>query len=455
MKLYRPVLAIYLAAIFCTGVVVADEDHPVIPAGIKAVAPWPKLSKGVTHTYDELLANNLVQQALAYVEADDERTLKETIFLTEIPAPEFKEERRAKAFMKLLQDAGMSDVRMDSIGNVIGMRKGAGMGPTIVVDAHLDTVFPEETDVTVKVVDEKYYAPGITDDTRGLAAMLSIVRALNHANIKTDGDLIILGSVGEEGNGDLRGVKQFFKDHKNIDAYLGIESIPMGALATLNTGSNRFEVTYTAPGGHSFGAFGDVPSAIHAMGRAIAKISDMQVPTTPRTTFTVGIVKGGRSVNTIADKATMEIDVRSDGRRELKDTVNKVLKIVNESAEQENKRWGKDTLKVSIKQIGDRPSGMTPSDSMLVQACLGGLKALNQKELIIAGMSTNSGIPISLGIPAVQIGPGGKFWGFHALSEGMDPNGAYKGIQVALLPTLCLVGVENVSKPLIPIRAVK
>jgi len=157
----------------------------------------------------------------------------------------------------------------------------------------------------------------LTDDTRGLAVLLSWIRALNANNIKTVGDLMFVGSVGEEGNGDLRGVRALLKENKNVDAFIGLEPIPLGAVVSLNTGSVRYEVSFSAPGGHSYGAFGLVPSAIHAMGRAISNIAKLQVPSVPRTTFNVGIVKGGTSVNTISPDATMEIDMRSDGTKEL------------------------------------------------------------------------------------------------------------------------------------------
>jgi acetylornithine deacetylase/succinyl-diaminopimelate desuccinylase-like protein len=364
------------------------------------------------------------------------------------PAPTFQEAERAKAFKSLLEQSGLADVRIDSAGNVIGLRKGRGTGLPIVLDAHLDTVFPIETDVKVRIEEGKYFAPGITDDTRGLAAMLSVLRALEAAEIQTDRDIIFLGSVGEEGLGDLKGVKQFFRDHPKVGAYIGFESIPQGSLVNANAGSNRFEITYTAPGGHSFGAFGDVPSAIHALGRAVAMISDLQVPETPRTTFNVGMISGGRSVNTIADKAVMEIDIRSDGAAELKNATEQVLAFAEKAAQDENARWGQDTLNLSVRKIGERPTGTTPADSVIVQAGLAAMNAMGQQRLILGSVSTNAAIPMSMGIPAVQMAPGGVFWGFHALSEGMDPKDAYRGPQVALLQLLAMAGLSGVTEPL-------
>lgn len=447
--MHRLLILAILTISFFSSVAFADENHDFSEAGIKPVAPWPLLTPKVNQTFSGLLGNQQVANVLSYIKRDDGQTLQDTITLTEIPAPEFQEGKRAKAFAEMLRNAGLGNVHIDNEGNVIGIRRGLNSGPTIVIDAHLDTVFPIETDVKVKKIDGKYYAPGITDDSRGLAAILSIVRALNEEKINTRGSLIFLGSVGEEGNGDLRGVKYFFKNYHAIDAYVGIESIPFGSVVIQNVGSKRYEVTYKGPGGHSYAAFGSIPSAIHAMGRAIGKISDLQVPSEPKTTFNVGLIKGGRSVNTIADEASMEVDIRSSSAKELDQTVAKVMKIIQGSAAAENKRWNKNTIQVFIKQIGDRPGGMTPPNSMVIEAALGAIKALNQKESILFSASTNSGIPISLGVPAIQIGPGGKFWGFHALNEGMDPKDAYIGVQAAALLILGLVGVEGLPDPLI------
>jgi len=348
-----------------------------------------------------------------------------------------------------MKNSGLTDVKMDKEGNVIAVRKGTGKGPTIVLDAHLDTVFPLGTDIKVKVKDGIYYGPGITDDTRGLAVLLSMARALNAANIQTIGDIIFLASVGEEGLGNLRGVKQFFSDNKNIDAALIIETFPMGVGGIISTASNRYLVTYEAPGGHSYAAFSEIPSAIHAMGRAIAKISELKVPAFPRTVYNVGIVKGGRSVNTISPDASMEVDVRSDSSKELEQTSREILDIVRQSAEDENKKSGTTSLTVTTKLIGERAGGSTPPHSIVVQSFLASMRAFKVKEEMLIGASTNAGIPISLGIPTIVIGPGGRFTGFHALTEAMDPNNAYIGAQIDLATALSLVGVKDIAQPLL------
>lgn len=425
-----------------------------VPEWVKPVAPWPQVPANVSQVMEKVNASPEVKKAMEFLKQDDARTLKETVLLSEIPAPALAEEKKAKAYLDLMKKAGL-DAKIDKAGNVVAIRKGSGGGPTVVIDAHLDTVFPVGTDIKVKVKDGVYFGPGLTDDTRGLGAMLTMVRALNDAKIQTVGDLVFLASVGEEGLGNLKGVKNYFTENKDVDAALMLEAFPLGAAAIISTASNRYEVKYTAPGGHSYAAFGTEPSAIHAMGRAIGKISDLQVPKVPRTTFTVGIVKGGRSVNTISPDATMEIDVRSDGTKELAQASKQILDIVEQSAVDENKRWGTNSLKVAVKVIGERAGGSTPADSLIVQSYVGALRSHNEKEMVLIGASTNAGVPISLGIPTIVIGPGGRFTGFHALGEGMDPTNAYKGVQVDLTLALALVGLKGVSEPLLPKRAVK
>ena len=442
----------------CPGYSSCSESSD-LPKWAKPVAPWPEVSDVVKQSIQSILSDKKIMKTMESLKADEDLTLEENITLSEIPAPPFHEEKKAKAFLEMMRSAGITNAYIDQEGNAIGVRKGTGDGPLVVLDAHLDTVFPLGTDVKVVKKNGKYYGPGITDDTRGLAVLTSWIRALNKNDIKTVGDLMFVGSVGEEGNGDLRGVKALLRDHKNVDAFIGLESIPMGAIVSLNTGSVRYEVSFSAPGGHSYGAFGEVPSAIHAMGRAIAKISEIKVPQVPRTTFNVGIVRGGTSVNTISPEAVMEIDMRSDSGQELNDLNKKVLDIIGQAVIDENNsvrsgspliRMGTNVVKVSLKKIGDRPGGMTPHTSPIIQASLQSLRALGQKELLLGGASTNAGVPISLGIPTVILPPGGVFEGFHSIDESLDPTDGYKGSQAALLTALAVVGVQGVSQPLIP-----
>lgn len=417
-------------------------------------APIPQsITPAVLNQVDKLAAAAVMKQALNLLKIDESRFVQESIQISEIPAPTFAEAKRANAFAEMLKAHGLSNVHLDSIGNVIGVRKGSGQGPKIAIVAHLDTVFDAKTNVKVRKEGSVLFGPGLTDDSNALAMMLTWIRALDAAKIKTVGDLIFVGSVGEEGNGDLRGVKQFFKDNTDIAGAVILEgAFPPPAIAIQNTGSNRFQIDFKGPGGHSYGAFGQVPSAIHAQGRFIAKVADMQVPAKPKTTFTVGIVSGGRSVNTIAPDASLEIDIRSNGNAELQAVTKQVMKFVDQAVAEENKRWGVKSLTATIKQIGARPGGMTSPEQAIVQTWLAAAKAQGIKPMLLGGASTDAGVPIALGIPSIVTGAGGKSGGFHAMDENWDPTNAYKGVQLSFLTTIALAGVEGVSTPTLTSR---
>src|SRR5882762_11888685 len=325
----------------------------------------------VDAAFQAILANPKIVKALEDIKADDARTFEEQKRITEIPAPPYKEKVRAEYYQKRMQELGFKDASIDGEGNVIALRKGSGSGrPKLVVSAHLDTVFPESTDVTVKEKDGAILAPGIGDDSRGLAALLSLVKAMNENAIATVGDLLVVGTVGEEELGNLRGVKALFRDDADIDGFISIDGLGITRVVNQATGSHRYEMIFKGPGGHSFQEFG-LPSAIHAMGRAIAKISDLQTPSDPKTTFTVGTVSGGTSVNAIAAEAKMTVDMRSDSTEELLKLEARLLDLVKQAVVEENARWKTDKMTVEIKLIGDRPAGIVSMDSPIVQAKIG------------------------------------------------------------------------------------
>jgi acetylornithine deacetylase/succinyl-diaminopimelate desuccinylase-like protein len=416
------------------------------------VAPTPaQVKPAVDQAYTQLLASPAIVQLLEAVKADHARSVEDLKLLTEIEAPPFKEQQRAEAFLARMKALGLGDARIDAEGNVVGLRKGSGNGPKLLISAHLDTVFPAGTDVKVKERDGKLHAPGISDDTRGLSVLLSWLKVLNDQKLQTVGDLLFVGNVGEEELGNLRGMKALFRDHLDIDGMVGLEPTPDGSVLVLGTASHRYEFSFKGPGGHSFGAFGEVPSAIHGMGRAIAKIAEVRTPSFPKTTFTVGTVGGGTSVNTIAPDARMAVDIRSDAMGPLLETEKKILAAVDEAVAEENQRWGVSTLSVSRKLIGDRPGGQTPSDSVIVEAAIRSNTAFGHQTQL-RGASTDANVPMSLGIPAIIIGGGGKTGGFHALSEWIDVTDAWKGAQNSLVTVLGLVGVQGVSEPLLPKR---
>lgn len=402
----------------------------------------------VKNTYRRLTSTSVVKKGIDFIKTDHERTVAEQREICEIPSPPFKEQIRAADYQRRLAVLGLKNVRMDEEGNVYGFRPGAGRGPKLLVAAHLDTVFSEGTDTRVKEKDGKLYAPGIADDCRGLAALLSVVRAFNNTEIKTMGDVIFCGNVGEEGLGNLRGVKTLFRDHKDIDGFVSVDGPIAEEIIYRGPGSHRYEITYKGQGGHSYIAFGR-PSAIHALGRAIAKIAELKTPKAPKTTFTVGVISGGTSVNSIAAEAKMQMDMRSNEEKGLLDLESKFLEIVKAAAAEENGRWGSDQMTVDIKLVGDRPAGLQSKDTVIVQAAWASTAAVGLKPRLGDPLSTDSNFPISLGIPAVTLSGGGKSENNHSPSESFDPTNAYMGPQRIFLMILGLVGVEGVNEPLL------
>ena len=398
-------------------------------------------------------ANSKVRKALDDIKADDAATFAEQKRITEIPAPPFKESVRGNYLLQRFRELGLKDAAIDAEGNVIGLRRGSGAGrPKLVISAHQDTVFPEGTDVSVKEKDGMVLAPGIGDDSRGLAALLSMLKAMNANDLVTVGDVMFVATVGEEELGNLRGVKALFRDHADIDGFISIDGMGISKIVNQGTGSHRYEFIFKGPGGHSFQEFG-LPSAIHALGRAIAKISDLETPSEPKTTFTVGTVRGGTSVNAIAAEARMTVDMRSDSTDELLKLEARLLDLVKRAVVEENARWKTDKLTLEIKLIGDRPAGLTRADSPIVLATQGAVETLTPAaRMALVGSSTDSNQAMSLGIPAVTVGGGGEGGNWHSRSEWYRPVDAWLGPQSALLSVLTLTGLDGASKPTLMVR---
>lgn len=375
-----------------------------------------------------------VERALQIVRDDNAWTIQNQRSICEIAAPPFKEERRAAEYRRRFEALGL-ETRIDSIGNVIARRPGRSAAPVVILAAHLDTVFPEGTDLTIHQQGDTLRVPGISDDCRGLAVLLAVARALNQARVETDRTILFVGTVGEEGAGNLRGVRYFF-DHAaagSVDFFVTVD-LARTELGSVATGSNRYEYLFTGPGGHSFNAFG-MPNPIHAMGRAVARIADLKVPETPKTTFNVGVVRGGSSVNAIADTASFMVDLRSESAAELGKLDSAVARIVETAVAEERGRWPASTVPLTVtrRTIGLRPAGSTPDSSRLVRVAMESAARLGITP--DAGPhSTDANIPISLGIPAIAIGHGGMSGGEHSLSEWYaDGPDGYRGTQWALL----------------------
>ncbi|HBW84398.1 MAG TPA: peptidase M20 [Gammaproteobacteria bacterium] len=422
--------------------------QPTLWTSAQELKPLVPVDKPIAQQLRAVLADPIVQAALQRIREREPLTIEEQLAITEIAAPPFQEKRRANDYLKRFLDLGLSNAYIDGEGNVVGYRRGSGEGPTLLIAAHLDTVFPESVDTTVELRGGRYYAPGIGDDTRGLAVLLSVIDVMNHFEIATVGDIIFSGNVGEEGRGDLRGVKALFRDLEGVDGFISVDGVRLSRITAGGTGSRRFEFIFSGPGGHSFGAFG-LPSAIHAMGRAIAYIAELQTPQFPRTTFTVGTVTGGTSVNSIAADAKFAIDMRSNNSGSLAIFEQQAKQAALTAVLEENSRWGSDAISVEFELIGDRPVGSTSPESPIVQVAAGAYAKLDVDIGGITISSTDSNVPMALGIPAITISGGGDGGGAHSPAEWFKPVDSHLGPQAVLINILTLVGVLGVSDPVL------
>jgi acetylornithine deacetylase/succinyl-diaminopimelate desuccinylase-like protein len=389
---------------------------------------------------DRLLREPSVKAAVDHVRRTEPQLIEEQVRLCEIPAPPFKEQARAEAYRQAFEALGLTNVRIDKEGNVLGERPGLAARPHLVFSAHLDTVFPEGTQVRTSRVGSVIKGPGIGDDCRGLAVVLGVVRALNAAKVRTAGPITFVGTVGEEGLGDLRGVRYLFQHELRgkVDRFVSVDGSGLG-ITHIAVGSNRYRVAYKGPGGHSYGAFG-LANPVHALGRAIAHISDLQVPREPKATFNVGRVGGGTSVNSIAFEAWMEVDMRSADPAALTALDAGVHNAIDRGLAEENARWNnRGLLEVDKKLVGKRPAGRLPADAPVVEAAVSVTRALGAAVALDEG-STDANIPISLGIPAITIDGGGRGQGAHSLDEAFDTTDSWLGTARALLVAIALAG---------------
>jgi len=378
------------------------------------------------------------KRAAAFIAGDQDQFVNELITLTQTPAPPFKEQGRATAFMSRLQQLKLTGVEMDGAGNVMGVRKGSGAEPgMLLVNAHLDTVFPEGTDVTVRREGTRLMAPGVGDDTRGLATILALVRAMDAAGIVTRRDILFVGNVGEEGEGDLRGIKYILQKGKykdRITQVVAIDGTETTDIVRAAVGSRRYRVAFKGPGGHSYSAFGLVNPA-YAMAGAIARVSRLQVPASPKTTYSVGVVAGGTSVNAIPIETEMDVDLRSESCAELSKLDATFQQLVRDAVNEENaaRSTKEGPIVVESTLIGERPCGETALTDPIVEAAAAAVRAFDGTPVFTAG-STDANLPMSLGIPAITIGRGGPGGRQHSLDEwtDVDPKLNAKNLQLAL-----------------------
>ena len=401
-----------------------------------------EFSKEVT----SLLKDPKIVQAFDFIDENDEALMTTLMSLTEIPAPPFGEMTRAKAFRELLEKAGADSTWIDEGGNVLALRKGKKSNKLVALDAHLDTVFPLDTDVNVVHKGDTLYAPGVGDDTRGLAMVYQVLKAMNEAQIETANDLVFIGTVGEEGLGDLRGVKHLFSDKSDlkIDSWIGIDGGSVGRVNYKALGSIRYRAKFSGPGGHSWGAFG-LANPHHALAKAIdyfAIAASEYVAEGPKTSFNIGRIGGGTSVNSIPFESWFEVDMRSLDPLRIRAMDSLFKANMQRAVKDYNQSGVEDEVVLDLELIGDRPSGALSRDLPLIQRSIAATILLGARLRETTG-STNGNIPISLGVPSVTLGRGGQGKNAHSLDEWWANIDGARAIKLALLITVAESGLAK------------
>lgn len=421
-------LALTAAAFAISGCAAAQQSIAAGPAPVPANIALP--------ADIDASGQAKIRAAFGDIVAMDARNMERLIAITQIPAPPFKEEVRAADFAKRLEALGRVTVEIDAVGNVLARRKGGGNGRTLAIVAHLDTVFPEGTDVTVRQEGNVYFAPGIGDNSRGLVVLLSLLEVMNTHDMTTEDDILLVGSVGEEGLGDLRGVRHIFREGgPKIDTFIAVDGGSAQRVVTEGVGSNRYRITYEGPGGHSYGAFGRAHPH-QALAQAIINFTQNATPITqsgPKATFSVGRIGGGTSINSIPFTSWMEVDMRSENAEKLAALDAVFRRSIQDALETENERRRRDeALMIDIDQVGQRPVGKTDLSASLITNTQAALKAMGL-EAQFSSSSTDSNIPMSRGIPAITMGKGGIGRNAHAPNESWENKDPHLAIQALLL----------------------
>jgi acetylornithine deacetylase/succinyl-diaminopimelate desuccinylase-like protein len=384
---------------------------------------------------DPAAVHRSLSAARARLAARDEAIVRTQIAVAQIAAPTGEERERGEWVARRFHDCGLCDVHADAAGNVIGRRPGAGPDdlPPVVICAHLDTVFPRETDLAVRRDRDRLVGPGINDNGRGLAVMLALASEIDGTRLRPRHPIEFVATTGEEGAGDLRGAKHYFADRgRYARAAVALDGAGDERVIHRALGARRFKISYSGPGGHSWAAFG-APNAVHAAAMAASRLAALSLPASPRTTLSVGRIGGGLSVNSIPDAAWLEIDTRSSGPAELDDLDRRVRQAARAAMDDENARraLGTRPLAVEVHLIGSRPCGETPADHPLVRAAVAATRLVG-REPDLALASTDANVPISQGIPAIAIGAGGRGGDAHTHGEWFDNLHGAVGVARAL-----------------------
>ena len=402
----------------------------------------PAASRAAANPVQQLAEEPRVARALLWLEKNTAWVTEQQARITEVPAPPFEEEKRGQYVRKLLESAGLR-VRVDDIGNVIAERGGTQARDVVLVTAHLDTVFPPGTETRVRREGRRLIAPGISDNGTGLATLVALAHALAEGKPKTKMTVVFAANVGEEGEGNLRGMRKLVESFRDrLRAVIVIDGSSTSHITSRALASRRFEAIVSGPGGHSWSDFG-LPNPIHALARGITRFARARVPEQPRTSINVGQIEGGTSVNSIPYRASSKVDIRSESSAEIERLEAALREAIQGGADEEMNaaRLRHAKLEVEIKIIGERPGGEMADEAPLVEAVRSVDRFLGNRARLERS-STDANVPLSLGIPAVAIGGGGEAGAAHSLNEWYDPAGREIGLKRALLTVLRVAGVQ-------------
>ena len=407
-----------------------------------------QVSPKVQQLFDRITAMEQVQTGLQYIRDEEAYCIDEQIELTLIEAPTFHEEQRASVFCEKLQLLGLEDVHADPYGNAIGRWKGTGGGPTVLVEAHLDTVFPFGTVTEVRREGTLLYAPGIDDDTRGLAVVLSALRGLKATGLNTRGDILFVGTSREEGMGSLGGMKDLLDSRSDIRASISIDGGGTEYITYRATGFKTFEINFYGIGGHAYGHFGHVANPLHAAARFVAKVADFQVPTDPKTTFCVSNFHAGNDagIHAIVPKATVKINYRSNDAAELAKLHKLVFDAVQQACDEETARWGKDTITWDCTNYCDVPAGDQDIHGAMVESAYLAARYVSvdpEKVGFSASGCVNGNMAVARGLPCVTLGDGLFDTRVHSMEERFDTEGSWRLPQEVLLLALMAAGIDS------------
>ena len=413
-----------------------------------------QVSEKIRKTFDAVVQMEEVQKALRFIEEDVPRSIEEQKTLTLIEAPTFFEDERAAAYADYLKDLGLEDVHVDEYKNAVGTWRGTGNGPTIMIEAHLDTVFPKGSVKEVREENGILYAPGIVDDTRGLAILLSAIRGLKESGLKTVGDIYFVGTAREEGMGALGGMEDFLNAHPGLDGTISVDGAWTEGITYEATGIQTFAFNFYGIGGHAYGAFGKMANPLHAAARAVAKIADFDVPSEPRTTFCVSNFHAGNDagIHAIVPKATIKVNFRSNSEEELMKLKDRIFAAMQEACDEETARWGKDTITWDMEQFCDIHAGNQDIHAPIVEATY--LAACYtskdpEKVYFTQGGSVNGNRSVAKKIPAVTLGGGHVNTNCHSLTEFYPMEDSFRSPQEVLLMALLAAGVDGKTESIL------